>query len=189
MKQDIKKLGPTLTLAQLYESQNQFMDALALYRRLHRERGMDEAAERIAELEERILSEKGLAYDKMLAAVFTREELKRFKALPHDKYEAWCKAIEEPEEQPADADEEIILGESEPIMEALATAEEPDVFLAPEPEPKKKPVRPREAAAPATADITVGQFITALRIVAADNTPLGSLRLADLLDALKRSEP
>ncbi|GEM_PF-2146679 len=184
MKQDIKKLGPTLTLAQLYESQNQFIDALVLYRRLHRERGMDEAADRIAELEERILSEKGLAYDKVLAAVFSREELKRFKALPHDKYEAWRKAIEEPEEQPVEPDEEVIPGESEPIIEALAAAEEPDVFLAPEPEPKKKAPRPREAV----TDITVGQFISALRNVAADNTPLGSLRLADLLDALKRSE-
>ena len=185
MTTDTRKLGPTLTLAQLYESQQQYLDALAIYRRLHQERGSQEAADKVAELDERILSEKTLSYDKIITQIFSREELRQFKVLPHDRHEAWRKASAESE--PEDADIET-LAEEEPLPDptpappvdagphpaSSATAE--DTLPTEEPQPEPLPV----------LNITLGQFIERLKELGDADTPLGEIPLGELLAAICR---
>ncbi|MCD4828757.1 MAG: hypothetical protein K8R90_04930 [Candidatus Cloacimonetes bacterium] len=177
MTQDTRKLGPTLTLARLYESQQQFLDALAIYRRLHQERGSEEAAEKIAELEERILSEKSLAYDTIITTIFTREELKRFKVLPHDRYTAWRKSMVESEDEEKQPEADVAAQTVEPEPQPLATPQSAAEVEVDEQVPMEQP---------AVIEITLGQLIEKLRSLGDDDTRLGDIALGELLALLCR---
>jgi len=176
MTQDTRKLGPTLTMARLYESQQQFLDALAIYRRLHSDRGDAEAAAKIAELEEKILSEKTLAYDAVISRIFNREELKRFRILPRERFAAWREANRdsdaEPVEEPAHEDEETAAAAPPLTMEEEPVAEPASV---------QEPV-----TRPAAMDLTLGQVMEALGRLGDPDTRLGDIPLGELLAALCR---
>ncbi|MCK4695258.1 MAG: hypothetical protein KAT74_05835, partial [Candidatus Cloacimonetes bacterium] len=56
------KATPTLTLAQLYENQNQFLDALVIYQKLMKTKPSDELQNKINELKEKIFADNTLEY-------------------------------------------------------------------------------------------------------------------------------
>ncbi len=104
-------LAPTMTLAQLYESQNQLFDALAVYSRLLTERNDPDIRERLEAVQQRILGDDKLHYDPRLTRLFDEEERKRLKILPQDRYEKLLSSMqqqeEEQEELSVEADEEL----------------------------------------------------------------------------------
>jgi len=84
------KAKPTLTLAQLYEKQNQPLDALVIYQQLLNKEYSDELDEKIKDLKNKIFNDSSLEYNSIIDKIFTTEDKKNFKILPHDEYEAFA---------------------------------------------------------------------------------------------------
>ena len=80
------KASPTLTLAKLYENQNQFLDALVIYQKLMKTKPSDELQNKINELKEKIFADNTLEYSHTIDKIFTTEDKKKFKILPHEQY-------------------------------------------------------------------------------------------------------
>jgi len=53
-----KKSTPTITLAELYESQNHLMDALLIYKYLKKENPSEEIKEKIDKLENKVIFQR-----------------------------------------------------------------------------------------------------------------------------------
>ena len=205
MSQEKPVLGPTLTMARLYESQQQFLDALAIYRKLHEARGDAEAAEKIAELEQKILSERSLSYDAIISQAFSREELKRFRVLPAEKYRAWRQAMVDNGPQSAATGDEPLDDTPGGLAGTITLGDEPEqhsetITLDDEPEstresieiggpedfdPKWEAVAAPEAPLGKAEGVTLGQVITRLRALGDDDTPIDRIPLGKLLDALR----
>ena len=83
------KAKPTLTLAHLYEKQNQPLDALVIYQQLLNKEYSDELDEKIKDLKNKIFNDSSLEYNSVIDKIFTTEDKKNFKILPHDEYEAF----------------------------------------------------------------------------------------------------
>lgn len=180
MTQDSGRLGPTLTMARLYESQQQFLDALAIYRRLHEERGDAEAAEKIGLLEQQILGEKSLHYSEVLRKAFSREELKSFRILPSERYQTWRNINDELNGAPDGPDP--IAGKLDPPDPTPAPpvetiSEEPPT---PAPELQTAPANDNAEA----GMLTIGGFIARLRQLGDDDTPLDEIPLGKLFEAI-----
>ena len=86
------KAKPTLTLAQLYEKQNQTLDALVIYQQLLNKEYSDELDEKVKDLKNRIFNDSSLEYNSVIDKIFTTEDKKNFKILPHDEYEAFIES-------------------------------------------------------------------------------------------------
>ncbi len=78
---------PTLTLAKLFEEQNQFYDALAIYEILGQSDSSPLIREKIETLQSRILSDPNLRYDERIEKLFSPEELAYLKILNHSAFE------------------------------------------------------------------------------------------------------
>ena len=96
MKND---LNPTITLAQLYESQNQIKEAIDIYKRLLKISPDDEIKEKIASLSELLLEKVGGDYSEIIRKIFSREELQYFRVIPK---EIETETISEEEEEDPD---------------------------------------------------------------------------------------
>jgi hypothetical protein len=77
----------TLTLAKLYESQNQLLDALLVYEKLHKKSSDEELEEKIIELREKIFNENTDSYDHLINNIFSNDDKAKFKILPHSQYQ------------------------------------------------------------------------------------------------------
>ena len=86
------KAKPTLTLAQLYEKQNQTLDALVIYQQLLNKEYSDELDEKVKDLKNKIFNDSALEYNSVIDKIFTTEDKKNFKILPHDEYEAFIES-------------------------------------------------------------------------------------------------
>ena len=86
------KAKSTLTLAQLYEKQNQPLDALVIYQQLLNKEYSDELDEKVKDLKNRIFNDGALEYNSIIDKIFTTEDKKNFKILPHDEYEAFIES-------------------------------------------------------------------------------------------------
>jgi hypothetical protein len=74
---------PTLTLAKLFEEQNQFFDALAAYELISQNDSSPGIREKIESLQFRILSDPNSSYDPRIEKLFSPEELAYLKILNH----------------------------------------------------------------------------------------------------------
>ncbi|MDP8268408.1 MAG: hypothetical protein P9L97_06750 [Candidatus Tenebribacter davisii] len=83
------KATPTITLAELYENQNQYIDALVIYKNLYRENPSEGLQNKIEELQNKIFKENTLEYSTIVDNLFTDEEKRIFHILPHDQYKAY----------------------------------------------------------------------------------------------------
>ena len=90
-----KKSVPTITLAELYESQNHLMDALLIYKYLKKENPSEEIKEKIDKLENKIFSEIESQYLSVIQKIFTPEERKFFEILPHTQFLEFKKIVEQ----------------------------------------------------------------------------------------------
>ena len=89
MKQDTTNRSwvPTLTLAKLFEEQNQFYDALSAYELISQTDASPALRQKIEAIQLRILSEPGIKYDPRIEKLFSPEELAYLKILNHSGFE------------------------------------------------------------------------------------------------------
>jgi len=78
--------NPTITLAKLYEEQNQFFDALAAYELIDQTESSPAIREKIEALHMRILSDPNSKYDPRIEKLFSPEELAYLKILNHSAF-------------------------------------------------------------------------------------------------------
>ena len=83
------KATPTITLAELYENQDQYIDALVIYKNLNKENPTEELQNKINELKDIIFRENTLEYSTIIDKIFTEEEKRIFHILPHEQYKAY----------------------------------------------------------------------------------------------------
>jgi hypothetical protein len=92
MKTNDRNWTPTLTLAKLFEEQNQFFDALAAYELISQTDSSPAVRERIEALHVRILTDPNNRYDPRIEKLFTPEELAYLKILNHNGFENMAQA-------------------------------------------------------------------------------------------------
>ncbi len=178
-----KSLAPTLTLAQLYESQNQLFDALAVYRKLHAERGDEEILEKLESVQEKILSDEKLHYNSRITEIFSADERKRLKIIPQDRFERLQESMrqqnEDDEELAVESDEELAPQARKAFLEGSYEEEE----------------SPEPVAAPSIPEITGG--VMSMRIadfadrtvkILGGNRKLQEITLGDLLKIFHGNE-
>ncbi len=78
---------PTLTLAKLFEEQNQFYDALAAYELIGQTDTSPAIRQKIESLQMHILSDPNQKYDPRIEKLFSPEELAYLKILNHSAFE------------------------------------------------------------------------------------------------------
>lgn len=86
------KATPTITLAELYESQNQYIDALVIYKNLYKENPKEKLQNKIDELKDKIFKENTLEYSTLIDKIFTEEEKRIFHILPHEQYKTYIES-------------------------------------------------------------------------------------------------
>ncbi len=94
MKTNERSWQPTLTLAKLFEEQNQFYDALAAYELISQNDASPAVRERIEALHLRILNDPNSHYDARIEKLFSPEELAYLKILHHQGFNNMAKTIE-----------------------------------------------------------------------------------------------
>ena len=94
MKTTSHSWQPTLTLARLFEEQDQFYDALAAYELMCINESSHALREKIEELHLRILNDPNGSYDPRLEQLFSPEELAYLKILHHQGFANLAKARE-----------------------------------------------------------------------------------------------
>ena len=78
---------PTITLAKLFEEQNQFLDALAAYELISQNDSSPAVRQKIESLHLRILTDAGAKYDPRIEKLFSPEELAYLKILNHSAFD------------------------------------------------------------------------------------------------------
>ncbi len=86
------KVTPTITLAELYENQNQYIDALVIYKNLYKENPTEKLQNKIDELKDKIFKENTLEYSTLIDKIFTEEEKRIFHILPHEQYKTYIES-------------------------------------------------------------------------------------------------
>jgi len=94
MKNNASSWQPTITLAKLFEEQNQFYDALAAYELIGQNDSSPAIRERIDALHLRILSDPNGRYDSRIEKLFTPEELAYLKILNHQGFNNMATTME-----------------------------------------------------------------------------------------------
>ncbi|RLC57387.1 MAG: hypothetical protein DRH89_03610, partial [Candidatus Cloacimonadota bacterium] len=127
---------PTLTLAELYESQNQLIDALVIYQRLYSKNPTEDLELKINELKDKVFDIEANKYDPIIDTIFSGDEIKKFGILPHQQYKAYVdsqKHADNQETYPEEmlekihaSDEETDLSKDESIEDVLPIAESVD---------------------------------------------------------------
>ena len=92
MKTSGRHWTPTLTLARLFEEQNQFFDALAAYELISQTDSSAAVRESIEALHIRILNDPSVRYDPRIEKLFTPEELAYLKILDHNGFQNMANA-------------------------------------------------------------------------------------------------
>ncbi|HCM16048.1 MAG TPA: hypothetical protein DHW79_08935, partial [Candidatus Cloacimonas sp.] len=106
---------PTVTLAKLFEEQNQFFDALATYELIAQNDSSPAIREKIEALHARILNDPANRYDPRIEKLFTPEELAYLKILSHQGFDNMFRAVEKLNEGMQDS--EIVFDEDEVLAE------------------------------------------------------------------------
>ena len=83
------KAAPTITLAELYENQNQHIDALVIYKNLFKENPTDELENKIEELKIKIFQNNTMEYSSIIDKIFSEEEKRNFHILPHEQFKTY----------------------------------------------------------------------------------------------------
>jgi hypothetical protein len=78
---------PTLTLARLFEEQNQFYDALAIYEIISQSNDSPEIRQKVEYLQSRIMNDPNMRYDERIEKLFSQEELSYLKIMNHSAFE------------------------------------------------------------------------------------------------------
>jgi hypothetical protein len=120
--------NPTVTLAKLFEEQNQFFDALATYELIAQNESSPAIREKIEALHARILNDPANRYDPRIEKLFTPEELAYLKILSHQGFDNMSRTLDKLNEGFAGSeiifDEEDILAEESELDTLSAMLQE-----------------------------------------------------------------
>ncbi len=86
---------PTITLARLFESQEQYVEALALYHILYNKFHDDSLLEKINEMKDEVFSNNEADYHKLLSSIFSQEDRERLGILPHEQAQDYLSTLEQ----------------------------------------------------------------------------------------------
>lgn len=118
---------PTLTLAKLFEEQNQFYDALAAYELIGQTDTSPAIRQKIESLQMHILSDNNLKYDTRIEKLFSAEELAYLKILNHSAFENLSRIQKQISE--GISGYEIVFEEDEPADNAAKPEDELKAML------------------------------------------------------------
>lgn len=93
------KIAPTLTLAQLYETQKQYFDAYLSYKFIYDSNADDMILEKMEKSKSRIFEDPALQYNEIINTLFTVEDKTLFRVLPEKLYDNYLKSFEDKVEE------------------------------------------------------------------------------------------
>lgn len=121
------QLNPTKTLAELYENQNQLLDALMVYQKLQSRQPSTELENKITEIKIKIFDAENFNYNPVIDQIFTKEEKMKFNILPHSYYKNIQPSLKQPKIESMEDIEETET-DLEPIIKEDIHKELDDVF-------------------------------------------------------------
>jgi len=176
MKNNGSSWAPTITLAKLFEEQNQFFDALAAYELISLTDASPAVRERIEALQLRILNDPANRYDPRIEKLFTPEELAYLKILNHNGFENLSKAREKLGEGLLAA--EIYIEDEDDL--ALEDDSERDTLVNVLQEIEQQ-AQSKLVSADGSADFTVRDLLIALLARFDQDTRLNDVKFSDLM--------
>ena len=87
------KISPTVTLAELYESQRLYFAAYAVYWHLHQDKRAGDLQPKLDEVLMKIYAQESLKFDPALKEVFSDSQIKKLRILPESVYSDFMKEI------------------------------------------------------------------------------------------------
>jgi hypothetical protein len=177
MKTNSSGWAPTITLAKLFEEQNQFFDALAAYELISQTDASAAVRESIESLHLRILSDPNNRYDPRIEKLFTPEELAYLKILDHHGFENMAHAREKLRDGSLAA--EIYIEEDDDILSG--EDEDPDMLSQILQEIEQQAQMNLMEAVPDARDFTVRDLLVALLGRFDKDQKLTDVRLSDLV--------
>ncbi len=119
------QLNPTITLAELYENQDQLLDALMVYQKLLHRNPSTELEEKISNLKQKIFADDEMQYNPVIEQIFSQNDRLQFNILPHSNYKQFRASLKQPK---LDSMNDIEETESEPIISEKYNKELENVF-------------------------------------------------------------
>lgn len=177
MKSTGRSWAPTITLAKLFEEQNQFFEALAAYELISQTDSSPGIREHIETLQLRILNDPNNRYDARIEKLFTPEELAYLRILSHQGFENMAAAREKLREGSLAA--EIYIEDDEDIL--LEEQGGADTLAAMLQEIEAQAQLRHGELIPDTGDLTIRDLLVALLGRFGKDQNLSDVRLSDLV--------
>jgi hypothetical protein len=170
---------PTLTLAKLFEEQNQFYDALAIYEIIGQTDASPDIRQRIELLQSRILSDPNQKYDARIEKLFSAEELAYLKILNHSAFENLSRVQAQIYDCTSEYD--IVFDDEEPV---LPTADASDDITDIMNEIESKAVKAPQEAVSEKAEPTISDLAVELIKRHGKDSKLSNLSIKDFLQLI-----
>lgn len=170
---------PTLTLAKLFEEQNQFYDALAIYEIIGQSDASPAIRQKIEALQMRILDDSNLKYDPRIEKLFSPEELAYLKILSHSAFENLSRVQSQIVD--GNSDYEVVFDDEEEASGSFDTEDELKQILD---EIDREVVQPQPSADFKQEDKTIGDMAVELIRRFGKDSKLSSLSIKDFLQLI-----
>jgi len=170
---------PTLTLAKLFEEQNQFYDALAIYEIIGQSDASPAIRQKIEALQMRILDDSNLKYDPRIEKLFSPEELAYLKILSHSAFENLSRVQSQIVD--GNSDYEVVFDDEEEASGSFDTEDELKQILD---EIDREVVQPQPSADIKQEDKTIGDMAVELIRRFGKDSKLSSLSIKDFLQLI-----
>lgn len=170
---------PTLTLAKLFEEQNQFYDALAIYEIIGQSDASPAIRQKIDALQMRILDDSNLKYDPRIEKLFSPEELAYLKILSHSAFENLSRVQSQIVD--GNSDYEVVFDDEEEASGSFDTEDELKQILD---EIDREVVQPQPSADFKQEDKTIGDMAVELIRRFGKDSKLSSLSIKDFLQLI-----
>ncbi len=199
MENEIKKesIAPTLTLAQLYDSQNQLFNALHIYNKLLGIGDDSEINQRINGIYEKLVNKEFDNYQGFLKQIFSKEDLIKFRILTDNQHLEYVKSMQELEAE-NEEDEEISSEVEVSPVEVKPEVVEPEVVepekdtkieeeVIPEKIPEKQVEEPNvisEDSGFSWEEMKLGDLMDFISLKVDKNRSLGSISLKEIKEII-----
>lgn len=170
--------NPTITLAKLFEEQNQFFDALAAYEMIDQHDSSAQIREKIESLHMRILTDPTAKYDPRIEKLFSPEELAYLKIINHSAFLNLNEVAERISEGFPDAESFLDAIDAGEFNESLDEAQELSSILQ---EIEEQALLTNADVSEQIEEHTLTDFIIALLSRYAKDTPLTQISFSDLI--------
>jgi hypothetical protein len=170
--------NPTITLAKLFEEQNQFFDALAAYELIDQHDSSPQIREKIEALHMRILTDPTAKYDPRIEKLFSPEELAYLKIINHSAFLNLNEVAERISDGFPDADRFLDAIDAGEFNESLDEAQELSDILQ---EIEEQAMLTNADISEQIEEHTLTDFIIALLSRYAKDTPLTQISFSDLI--------